>query len=322
MSRIALTSGDVRMRDFRRQYVPILSTIAACLLSLLPIVVSSPIVPDFAFLVLIAWRLLRPEMWPSTTALAARPVQRSRRRPSARPVDGAVDDRLPDLRHGREPDRLHAITGWTGCSPALIDPRLHVRRLVYRPADGQQHGLFDVMMPQIGRLDPRLSRCRAVHARSGQMAADAMRAPQAPAADHREQPGLYLHPPGDGAGRRPGRASPPCSRGRMAYLSIAENERYKLLAESNRVQLVLVPPRRGWIVDRDGHADRDQPQRLSGRPDPRPAQGAGARSSPSSPSCSSCRPRRSSGSTRSSARRPATSRCRSPRICRSRNMRR
>jgi penicillin-binding protein 2 len=41
--------------------------------------------------------------------------------------------------------------------------------------------------------------------------------------------------------------------GRMAWLSIAENERYKLLAESNRVQLVLVPPRRGWIVDRYGH---------------------------------------------------------------------
>jgi penicillin-binding protein 2 len=40
--------------------------------------------------------------------------------------------------------------------------------------------------------------------------------------------------------------------GRMAWLSIAENERYKLLAESNRVQLVLVPPRRGWIVDRAG----------------------------------------------------------------------
>jgi rod shape-determining protein MreD len=69
MSRIALTTGDVRMRDFRRQYVPILSTIAACLLSLLPVVVSTPIVPDFAFLVLISWRLLRPELWTATTAL-------------------------------------------------------------------------------------------------------------------------------------------------------------------------------------------------------------------------------------------------------------
>jgi penicillin-binding protein 2 len=40
--------------------------------------------------------------------------------------------------------------------------------------------------------------------------------------------------------------------GRMAWLSIHENERYKLLAESNRFQLMVVPPRRGWIVDREG----------------------------------------------------------------------
>ncbi len=40
--------------------------------------------------------------------------------------------------------------------------------------------------------------------------------------------------------------------GRMAWLSIAENERYQLLAESNRVNLSLIPPRRGWILDRFG----------------------------------------------------------------------
>lgn len=40
--------------------------------------------------------------------------------------------------------------------------------------------------------------------------------------------------------------------GRMAWLAIAENEHYRTLAESNRVQLVLIPPRRGWIVDRNG----------------------------------------------------------------------
>ncbi len=39
---------------------------------------------------------------------------------------------------------------------------------------------------------------------------------------------------------------------RMAYISIAQNERYSLLAESNRVNLTLMPPRRGWIVDRNG----------------------------------------------------------------------
>ncbi|MBO9377226.1 penicillin-binding protein 2 [Sphingomonas histidinilytica] len=40
--------------------------------------------------------------------------------------------------------------------------------------------------------------------------------------------------------------------GRMAWLSIAQNERYTSLSESNRVQLTLVPPRRGWIIDRAG----------------------------------------------------------------------
>ena len=40
--------------------------------------------------------------------------------------------------------------------------------------------------------------------------------------------------------------------GRLGWLSVAENEHYQLLSESNRVQLITVPPRRGWIVDRKG----------------------------------------------------------------------
>ncbi len=39
---------------------------------------------------------------------------------------------------------------------------------------------------------------------------------------------------------------------RMAWISIAENEQWQLLSESNRVQLSLIPPRRGWIIDREG----------------------------------------------------------------------
>lgn len=39
---------------------------------------------------------------------------------------------------------------------------------------------------------------------------------------------------------------------RMAWFSVAENERYTLLSESNRVNLTLIPPRRGWIIDRYG----------------------------------------------------------------------
>ncbi len=39
---------------------------------------------------------------------------------------------------------------------------------------------------------------------------------------------------------------------RMGYLAIFENSKYTLQAESNRVNLTLIPPRRGWILDRNG----------------------------------------------------------------------
>src|SRR6185295_14904213 len=40
--------------------------------------------------------------------------------------------------------------------------------------------------------------------------------------------------------------------GRLGWLAIAQNAKYQLLSESNRVQLIPVPPRRGWIIDRAG----------------------------------------------------------------------
>jgi penicillin-binding protein 2 len=40
--------------------------------------------------------------------------------------------------------------------------------------------------------------------------------------------------------------------GRMGWLAVAQNQKYQLLSESNRVQLIPVPPRRGWIIDRQG----------------------------------------------------------------------
>ncbi|HEX5643893.1 MAG TPA: penicillin-binding protein 2, partial [Erythrobacter sp.] len=39
---------------------------------------------------------------------------------------------------------------------------------------------------------------------------------------------------------------------RMTYLAVFENEKYRTEAESNRVNLTLIPPRRGWILDRNG----------------------------------------------------------------------
>jgi penicillin-binding protein 2 len=40
--------------------------------------------------------------------------------------------------------------------------------------------------------------------------------------------------------------------GRLGWLAVAENEKYQLLSEENRVQLIVVPPRRGWLIDRNG----------------------------------------------------------------------
>ena len=39
---------------------------------------------------------------------------------------------------------------------------------------------------------------------------------------------------------------------RLGYIALVDNAHYKLLAESNRVSLSLIPPRRGWILDRMG----------------------------------------------------------------------
>jgi penicillin-binding protein 2 len=40
---------------------------------------------------------------------------------------------------------------------------------------------------------------------------------------------------------------------RLGWLAVAQNEKYELQAESNRVNLSLIPPRRGWIMDRHGN---------------------------------------------------------------------
>ena len=69
MSRIAGSSTEVAIRDFRFRFVPLLSTLAAIALALTPVVMEAPLIPDFGFLVLITWRLLRPEIWPARLAL-------------------------------------------------------------------------------------------------------------------------------------------------------------------------------------------------------------------------------------------------------------
>ncbi|MFC3174402.1 penicillin-binding protein 2 [Novosphingobium bradum] len=39
---------------------------------------------------------------------------------------------------------------------------------------------------------------------------------------------------------------------RMGWIALVESDKYRTLSESNRVNLSLIPPRRGWILDRNG----------------------------------------------------------------------
>ena len=41
---------------------------------------------------------------------------------------------------------------------------------------------------------------------------------------------------------------------RLGYLAVAQNAKYRAASESNRVNLALIPPRRGWLIDREGKA--------------------------------------------------------------------
>jgi len=70
MSRIAGSETEVAIRDLRRRWIPLASTFVAILLALMPFVAASPFVPNLGFLVLITWRLLRPEIWSAQIALA------------------------------------------------------------------------------------------------------------------------------------------------------------------------------------------------------------------------------------------------------------
>jgi rod shape-determining protein MreD len=70
LNRIAGSETEVAIRDIRRRYVPMISTLAAILLgSALPIVANSAWVPNLGFLMLVTWRLMRPEIWPAQAAI-------------------------------------------------------------------------------------------------------------------------------------------------------------------------------------------------------------------------------------------------------------
>ena len=69
MSRIAGSETEIVIGDLRRRFIPFASTVFAMLLGLMPIVASTLWMPNLAFLILITWRLLRPEIWQAQVAL-------------------------------------------------------------------------------------------------------------------------------------------------------------------------------------------------------------------------------------------------------------
>jgi rod shape-determining protein MreD len=54
---------------FEQQLIPVVSVMLASLAPLLPMIISAPVVPPFGFMMLLAWRLLRNDLWPVWAAL-------------------------------------------------------------------------------------------------------------------------------------------------------------------------------------------------------------------------------------------------------------
>jgi rod shape-determining protein MreD len=60
---------DIRILLIRARTVPVLTTMAGSLAALLPAVISWPAMPPIGLLMLLSWRLLRPEIWPAWIGL-------------------------------------------------------------------------------------------------------------------------------------------------------------------------------------------------------------------------------------------------------------
>lgn len=59
-----ITTESMRAARVRVRVVPVLATMLASLATLLPMVATAPLMPPAGFVMLLAWRMLRPELWP------------------------------------------------------------------------------------------------------------------------------------------------------------------------------------------------------------------------------------------------------------------
>jgi rod shape-determining protein MreD len=69
MRQVIRSDREEQVARLRGQVLPVVSTVIGSAVTLLPIVAGTPILPPFGLLMALAWRLLRPEMWPPWAAL-------------------------------------------------------------------------------------------------------------------------------------------------------------------------------------------------------------------------------------------------------------
>ena len=192
------------------------------------------------------------------------------------------------------------------------DPLPPRRRVVHRPPDGRHGAASWLMVPQLVSRSSLIPLVGADRAPARPLAAGAMKRNGCSAAVRRS-PSRAWRRPSPGArfvlGALQGGVGVLLA-GRLGYLSIAENERYRGLAEE---QPGPDPPDPAAArLDRrpQRQADRDQPHRLPRRPHPRRSRGPGADCSPTLAQLLALAARRGrSASATSSKAARATSRC-------------
>lgn len=69
MNRLRFVDEERIVLPPRAFVVPVVSTIAGSLTALLPEIATAPVLPPVGLLILLGWRLLRPELWPVWAAL-------------------------------------------------------------------------------------------------------------------------------------------------------------------------------------------------------------------------------------------------------------
>ncbi len=58
------SDGEERIARLRGRTLPVISTMLGSATVILPIIATAPILPPFGLMMLLGWRLLRPELWP------------------------------------------------------------------------------------------------------------------------------------------------------------------------------------------------------------------------------------------------------------------